>query len=173
MWTYNNMDREVWQFSAQYSVDSIITRPDQRASRTHGKTLLQRGRWLTLTLQSPRRTVFTFSRCFEKISICSEPLLNSGEILLWVERGVTSHLRKGFRHLQFLQILTRPQKIIQLVKGAKDLKGDLTAAFSKDGFFYLIKGSKYWKAKRVGGSLEIAKDGEYPKDVFVDFGMCQ
>ena len=93
----------------------------------------------------------------------------SGEILLWVERGVTSPLRKeGFRQLQFLQILTRPQKIIQLVKvkGAKKLTGDLTAAFSKDGFFYLLQGSKYWKAERVGGT--VVKEG----DVFVDFFGC-
>ena len=166
MWTYNNMNREVWQYSVKYSVDFIMTRPDQIASRTHGKTLLRRGCWLKLTLHSPRRTEFTFSRCFEKISICSEPLLNSGKSLLRVEREVTSHLRKGFRQLQFLQILTRPQKISQLVKGAKDLKGDLTAAFSKDGDFYLIKGSKYWKAKRVGGT--VVKEG----DVFVDFFGC-
>ena len=145
-----------------------MTRPDQIASRTDGKTPLQGWGRLKLTLHSPRRTEFTFSRCFEKISICSEPLLNSGKSLLRVEREVTSHLRKGFRQLQFLQILTRPQKIIQLVKvkGAKKLTGDLTAAFSKDGFFYLLQGSKYWKAERVGGTVE--KEG----DVFVDFFGC-
>ena len=58
------------------------------------------------------------------------------------------------------------------MKGAKGLSGGLTAAFRKDGFFYLLKGSNYWKAERVGGSLEIAKDGQYPKDVFVDFFGC-
>ena len=58
------------------------------------------------------------------------------------------------------------------MKGAKKLSGDLTAAFSKNGDFYLLQGSNYWKAKMVGKSLEIAKDGEYPKDVFVDFFGC-
>jgi len=67
--------------------------------------------------------------------------------------------KEGSPHLE-------KKKIIQLVKGAKDLKGDLTAAFSKDGDFYLIKGSKYWKAKRVGGT--VVKEG----DVFVDFFGC-
>lgn len=64
--------------------------------------------------------------------------------------------------------LSEKKKIIQLVKvkGAKKLTGDLTAAFSKDGFFYLLQGSKYWKAERVGGTVE--KEG----DVFVDFFGC-
>ena len=58
------------------------------------------------------------------------------------------------------------------MKGAKSLSGPLTAAFRKDKFFYLLKKDKYWKAESIGGSLTIAKDGEYPKDVFVDFFGC-
>ena len=56
--------------------------------------------------------------------------------------------------------------------GAKDLKG-LTAGFRLDGFVYLLQGFKYWKAEAgAGASLTIAKDGEYPKDLFVDFFGC-
>ena len=58
------------------------------------------------------------------------------------------------------------------MKGAKSLSGPLTAAFRKDKFFYLLKKDKYWKAESIGGSLTIAKDGEYPKDVFADFFGC-
>merc|ERR1712192_138126 len=39
----------------------------------------------------------------------------------------------------------------------------------------LVKGSKYWKAENVKGSLTIATDKDYPKegrDVFVDFFGC-
>ena len=42
--------------------------------------------------------------------------------------------------------------------------------------FYFLKGSKYWKAESVKGSLTIATDKEYPKegrDVFVDFFGCK
>jgi len=67
------------------------------------------------------------------------------------------------------------QKISQLVKGARGLTGDLTAALRIGNSFYFLKGPKYWKAEEgPTGSLTIAKDKEYPKeaDVFVDFFGC-
>jgi len=66
------------------------------------------------------------------------------------------------------------KKISQLVKGAKGLSGPLTAAFRMGNSFFFLKGSKYWKAESVKGSLTIATD--YPKegrDVFVDFFGCK
>ena len=97
-----------------------------------------------------------------------------GNFTLSGTREYLTSQTKRFLSPQIHRILTNPpQKISQLVNGAKGLSGDLTAAFQLDSFFYLLKGSKYWKAERgPTGSLTIANDKEYPKDVFVDFFGC-
>merc|ERR1711971_322605 len=88
---------------------------------------------------------------------------------------------KGKDYYEWKNILKPPripagaQKISQLVKGAKGLSGPLTAAFRMGNSFFFLKGSKYWKAETVKGSLTIATDKDYPKegrDVFVDFFGC-
>jgi len=92
------------------------------------------------------------------------------------ENGV--YFFQGKNHFEWKEgpsHLSDQKKNKQLMTEAKDFSGDVSAAFQLDGAFYLLnKGRKYWKAEMGSdGKLTIAKDKEYPQDVFVDFFGCE